>query len=98
MRKKLTLTIDADVYDMIKELPRSVSVSEAVTFFLKTMCQDLKKGRELTQEEYNEWLDSTPEGKDFHDRFIEQFGPSVKKIDSVVNGLKEQIKAKKKKK
>lgn len=98
MRKKLTLTIDSEVYDMIKDLPRSVSISEAVSFFLKAMYQDLKKGRELNQEEFNKWLDSTPEGKDFHDRFRDQFGPTVEKVEASLNEIKKKVVPKKKRK
>jgi predicted CopG family antitoxin len=91
MRKKLTLTIDSEVYDMIKELPRKVSISEVVSWLLKSMYQDLKKGRELTQEELNEWLDSTLEGRDFHERFRERFGPTVKQLETSINAVKQKI-------
>ena len=98
MRKKLTLTIDADVYDMIKELPRSVSVSEVVSWMLKAMYQDIKKGRELTQEEFDHWIKSTQEGRDFKERFKEQWGPTFQKLENTVNGIKSKVPLKGKKK
>jgi predicted CopG family antitoxin len=98
MRKKLTLTIDADVYAMIKELPRKVSISEVVSWMLKSMYEVLKKGRELTQEEFDEWIKNTPEGRAFKERFKEHWGPTVYKIEDTVNGLKEKLKPKGKKK
>ena len=92
MRKKLTLTIDPEVYDMIKDLPRKVSISEVVSWVLKSMYQDIKKGRELTQEEFNKWVESTPEGRDFRERYREHWGPSIKKIDETVEKVKKTVK------
>jgi len=98
MRKKLTLTIDADVYDMIKELPRKVSISEFVSWMLKGMYEDIKKGRELTQEEVTAWIEKTPEGRDFRERLKEHWGPTLDKIDNTLNGVKEKITPKRKNK
>ena len=74
------MTIDADVYDELKDLPRKVSLSEIVSWVLKAMLEDIKKGRELTQEEFDEWVESTPEGRDFRERLISNYGPTFKKI------------------
>lgn len=98
MRKKLTLTIDADVYDMIKELPRKVSISEVVSYILKAAFQDLKKGRELTDEELHQWIDSSPELSDFRERLTEHWGPNLKKIDSSIEKVKKTVGIKKVKK
>lgn len=98
MRKKLTLTIDSDVYDMIKELPRKVSISEVVSFVLKAMYQDLKKGRELTQEEMDAWIESSPELKEFRERLQEHWGPGIRKIDETVEKIKSTVVPKKDKK
>ncbi len=91
MRKKLTLTIDAEVYDMIKELPRKVSISEVVSWVLKTIFQDIKKGGQLTQEEIDAWLNSTPEGKDFKERLREHWGPAFYKIDDTIEKVKTTV-------
>ena len=92
MRKKLTLTIDAEVYDMIKELPRKVSISEVVSWVLKGMLQDIKKRRGLTQEEVDAWLNSTPEGSDFKERIREHWGPTFSKIDDTIKKVKTTVK------
>ena len=92
MRKKLTLTIEPEVYEMIKELPRKVSISEVVSFVLKGIYKELKLGRELTQEELDKWLESTPEGRDFRERLREHWGPSVKKIDETLEKVKKAVK------
>jgi predicted CopG family antitoxin len=49
MRKKITLTIDSDVYDELEELPRKVSISEFVDFMLKGYVETFKKGRVLSK-------------------------------------------------
>lgn len=85
MKRKLTLTIDEDVYEGLEELPRKVSVSEVVTWVLKAMIEDVKKGRELTQEEFDEWIEDTSEGRDFRDRFIDKYGPMFKRMKMVLN-------------
>ena len=80
-RHLTTMSLDADVYRQIQEdLPRGVSVSEIVSWILKAMFEDIKKGRELTQEEFDEWVESTPEGRDFRERLITAYGPTFKKI------------------
>ena len=63
MRKKLTLTIDPDVYDELQKLPRSISVSEVISWFLKSMLEDIKRGGKFSQEEFEKWVESTPEGR-----------------------------------
>jgi hypothetical protein len=99
MRKKLTLTIDSDVYDVIKELPRTVSISEVVSFVLKAMYEDVKKGRESTDEELDAWIRSNPELTDFRERLREHWGPGISKINHAVEKVKGAVtpnKAKKK--
>ena len=78
MRKKLTLTIKPEVYKMVKELPRKVSVSEVVSFVLRGVYKELKIGRELTQDEVDKWLESTPKGRDFRERLREHWGTVYK--------------------
>ena len=98
MRKKLTLTIDSEVYDMIKELPRKVSISEVVSFVLKGLYKELKMGRQLTQEEIDQWLESTSKERDFRNRLREHWGPSFKKIDDSIEKVKRAVVPKRKKK
>ena len=98
MRKKLTLTIDSEVYDTIKELPRKVSISEVFSYILKAMYQDLKKGGELKQDELQAWIDSDPKLKDFQERLIEHWGPGAERIDRTVQKVKSAVTLKKRKK
>jgi predicted CopG family antitoxin len=91
MRKKLTLTIDAEVYDMLQGLPRKVSVSELASWLFKTYLEELKRGREMTKEELKEFIESTPEGKDFRERGREQYGPAVDKIEDTLQRFKKKV-------
>ena len=54
MKKKLTLTIDSDVYDGLEDLPRKVSVSEFVNFMLKAYIEVFKKGGLPSDEQLDE--------------------------------------------
>ena len=95
MRKKLTLTIDGDVYDMLTEVPRNISLSEVATFFFKAFIEDVKKGRELSQKEFDEWVKSDPGLKEVREYLRENLGPTVWKIEDTVNDLKKKVKRKK---
>jgi len=97
MKKRLNLTIDDDVYDMIKELPRKVSISEVVSFVLRGLYKELKLGRELTQEEVDQWIESSPEGRDFRERLKEHWGPTIEKIDETFEKVKKTVKRRNKK-
>jgi predicted CopG family antitoxin len=88
MKRKLTLTIDEDIYRGLEELPRKVSVSELVGWVLKAMIEDVKKGRELTKEEFDAWIESTPEGRDFRERFIEKYGYMLNRLKYGLNAVK----------
>jgi predicted CopG family antitoxin len=98
MRKKLTLTIDPDVYDELQKLPRNVSVSEVISWFLKSMLEDIKRGGKFSQEDFEKWVERTPEGRDFRERARQQFGPTIRKVEDKFNGIKEKVVPEKRKK
>ena len=89
MRKQITLTIDADVYNGLQDLPRKVSVSEVASWMLKIFTEQYKMGRELTQEEFEEIIKRTPGGADFRERFRED--PTVKKIAAIDDKVTEVV-------
>jgi predicted CopG family antitoxin len=95
MRKKLTLTIDPDVYDELQKLPRDVSISEVISWFLSAMMEDVKRGG-MTQREFDEWIESTPKGRDISHRMKKQFGPGVRKLFEYIEQLKKTVKSGKK--
>ena len=98
MKKKLTLSIDDDVYEKLGEIPRKVSVSEVTSYFLKLFVEEIRLGRELTGDEVKAILDRTPEGRDFRERFRTIWGPKLKKVDTVLESLRMSKKTLKKKK
>jgi hypothetical protein len=77
MKKRLNLTIDEDVYEMIEKAPRSVSVCEVVSYVLRAFFQSALKGRVLSDRELQEWIDSDPKLQYFQDRLTEHWGPSI---------------------
>ncbi len=95
MKKRLAITIDEDVLSELEQLPRKVSISEVITWAVKAALQDIKAGRELSAKELQEWIDSTSEGKDFRERLIKHWGPTIEKIDNSVKNVKQAIKIKK---
>lgn len=96
MKRRLNLTIDADVYDALQELPRRVSVSEVVSWVLKSVAEDFKRHGFKTDAEYIQWLESTPDGRDYRDRLTEHWGPGIKKIDAALDKAKKAVKPGKK--
>jgi predicted CopG family antitoxin len=89
MRKKLTLSIDDDVYEGLQEVPRKFSVSDFVSFMLRGMLQEFKKGRIFNEEEFEKWINSDPELKRIRAGIREAWGPTVwKAADKVINAKK----------
>ena len=89
-KKKLTLTIDEEVYEGIQELPRKVSISEVVSWVLRAMIEDVKPGG-MTEKEFIEFMDNDPRGKEVRKLLTEKLGPVMDKVDSV----KEAVRSKK---
>lgn len=87
MRKKITLTIDSDLYDDLEELPRKVSVSEFVNFMLKGYVETFKRGRELTQEEVDEIVEKLG-GDEFRERVRNTF-PTLAKGAALAEWIKD---------
>lgn len=99
MKKKITLSIDSDLYADLDMLPRKVSVSEITTFLLKVFVEETKRGRELTEEEFDAVVSSMG-GKEFVERTKAAFGPTFEKVENGASFIKSlfAIKSKKTKK
>jgi len=94
MRKKITLTIDSDVYDGLEELPRKVSVSEFVNVMLKAYIEMFKRGHIPTQKETDEIVDGIIKnmgGEKFRERMRNTF-PTLEKGFEFTDSLKDLIK------
>ncbi len=90
MKRKINLTIDSELYEALDNLPRKVSVSEIVNFFLKVIMIQVMKGRELTQEELDAEVEKAG-GEEFRQRVIAVLGPTVDKIDLGIGKIKELL-------
>ena len=99
MRRKLTLSIDEDVYRELQSVPRGFSVSEFVSFMLRAMLKEFR-GNFSTQEEFEKWVASDPQLKRVREGIKEAWGPtlfpSIDKIDAVTDELKAKVGIKKK--
>lgn len=92
MKKKLTLTIDEDVYEQMGELPRKVSVSEIVTWVLKGIITDIQG---MPDEEFRKLMDSDPRGREVHAFLKDRIGPFVDKVESGIESVKRPLKKRK---
>lgn len=92
MKKRIALSIENDVYDELKYVPRGFSVSDFVSFMLRGMLQELKKGRIFNQEEFEEWINSDPELKRVREGMREAWGPTVWKAADKVISAKKKVK------
>lgn len=100
MKKKLTLSIDEDVYEKLQRVPRGFSVSEFVSFMLRGMLREMGS-MGTPQDHFEEWVNSDPERKSIREAVIEAWGrptlrTGLKKIDSVTEQLKAPVGVKKK--
>ncbi len=87
MRKKITLSIDSDVYDDLEELPRKVSISEFVNFMLKGYVETFKKGRVLSKEEVDEIV-AKMGGEEFRERIRNTF-PTLDRAAALAQWVKD---------
>ncbi len=85
--KKLSLTIDSDVYDELEELPGKVSISEFVNFMLKGYVETLKKGRVLSEEEVDEIVAEVG-GEEFRER-IRNTSPTLDRAVALAQWAKD---------
>jgi hypothetical protein len=90
MRRKLTLSVDDDVYEGLQEVPRKFSVSDFVSFMLRGMLHEFKGGRiAFDQKEFEKWIKSDPELKRIREGIREAWGPTVwKAADKVIDTKK----------
>jgi len=92
MKKKLTLTIDDDVYDGLEDLPRKVSVSEFVNFMLKAYIEIFKRGGMPTDEQLDEVVEKMG-GEEFRERLRHTF-PSLTGVANMIKSAMKEGEAK----
>lgn len=81
MKKRATFTIDEDVFEGLKMVPRSFSVSEFVSFMLRGMLKEMASGMSgkgiMSQQDFEKWVNSEPELKKVREGIRDSLGPVV---------------------
>ncbi|MBF0556390.1 MAG: hypothetical protein HQK96_17875 [Nitrospirae bacterium] len=89
MKKRITLTIDEEVYEKLQDMPKRVSISEVVNYLIDAFIEEVKRGHSMNQGELKEWIEGTKEGRDFKIRFIEQYSPVLQRVTEKIEDIKE---------
>src|SRR3990172_7363186 len=85
MKKRVTFSVDEDVFEGLKEVPRGVSVSEIVSWFLKAIITDIQG---TSDEEFRKFMDNDPRGKEVRKYLQEKLLPVLDKVDDGVDNVK----------
>ena len=93
MKKRVTFTVDEDLFSSIQEIPRGISLSARVNWILKALISEIKG---MPEEEFRKIMDSDPEGRLVHDYFKKKYGPLLDKVESRIEGAKKPFKTKSK--
>jgi hypothetical protein len=94
MKKRIALSVDEDIYEQLKFVPRGFSVSDFVSFMLRGMLQEVKNGRIFNEEEFEKWLNSDPELKRIREGIREAWGPTLYPVIDKINTVTDKMKAK----
>jgi predicted CopG family antitoxin len=89
MKKRITLTIDEEVYEKLQDMPKRVSISEVVNYLIDAFIEEVKRGHSMNQQELKEWIEGTEDGRDFKIRFIEQYSPVLQRVTEKIEDIKE---------
>jgi len=94
MKRRLTFTVDYDVYEELHFVPRGFSVSGFVSFMLRDMLKDIKQAEMMSVEEFDLWVYSDPERQRIREAIRESWGPSVWKPRTKSKAVKTNVKKK----
>ena len=92
MKKRVTFSVDEDVFEGLKDVPRGVSVSEIVSWFLRAIITDIQG---MSDEEFRKIMDNDPRGKEVRKYLQEKLLPVLDKVDEGVDNVKKTLKIKK---
>ncbi len=94
MKKRVTFTVDEDVYEGLKQVPRGVSVSEIVSWLLRAVITDIQG---MPDEEFKKFMENDPRGKEVRNYLQGKLLPFFDTVDSGVEKVKKTLKPKKEK-
>ncbi len=92
MKKRVTFTVDEDVYEGLKQVPRGVSVSEIVSWLLRAVITDIQG---MSDEEFKKFMENDPRGKEVRNYLQDKLLPFFDTVDSGVEKVKKTLKPKK---
>ena len=92
MKKRVTFTVDEDVYEGLKQVPRGVSVSEIVSWLLRAVITDIQG---MSDEEFKKFMENDPRGKEVRIYLQDKLLPFFDTVDSGVEKVKKTLKPKK---
>jgi len=92
MKKRVTFTVDEDVYEGLKQVPRGVSVSEIVSWLLRAVITDIQG---MSDGEFKKFMENDPRGKEVRNYLQDKLLPFFDTVDSGVEKVKKTLKPKK---
>ena len=92
MKKRVTFTVDEDVYEGLKQVPRGVSVSEIVSWLLRAVITDIQG---MSDEKFKKFMENDPRGKEVRNYLQDKLLPFFDTVDSGVEKVKKTLKPKK---
>ena len=94
MKKRVAFSVDEDVYDGLKQVPRGISVSEVVNWLLRALITDIQG---MPDEELRKFMENDPRGKEVRKYLQDKLLPFFDTVDSGVEKVKKTLKHKKEK-
>lgn len=99
MKKRVTFTVDEEVYEGLKQIPRGVSVSEIVNWCLRSIIEDLKPNG-MSDEEFVNFMDSDPRRREVRLYMKEKLAPiicpTLEAVEAIKNKTKHKLLSKRK--
>ena len=92
MKKRVAFSVDEDVYDGLKQVPRGVSVSEVVNWLLRALITDVQG---IPDEDFRKFMENDPRGKEVRKYLQDKLLPFFDTVDSGVEKVKKTLKPKK---
>jgi len=92
MKKRVAFSVDEDVYDGLKQVPRGISVSEVVNWLLRALITDIQG---MPDEEFRTFMENDPRGKEVRKYLQDKLLPFFDTMDSGVEKVKKTLKPKK---
>ena len=92
MKKRVAFSVDEDVYDGLKQVPRGISVSEVVNWLLRALITDIQG---MPDEEFRKFMENDPRGKEVRNYLQDKLLPFFDTVDSGVEKVKKTLKPKK---